>query len=212
MRNFKDEFFHFPVSTTFHPFKAYDSIKYENKGNLYVAIFYIVLTGILFSISYNATGFLVNDNNPTEYNGLTEFLGFVIPAFLLIIANWSVTTLMDGKGKFKEIIMVAGYSCFPFIIMYTVSIVYSNVMIMEEVYLYYLIINIGLLFSFFSMLIGLIMIHKYTLKEAILSILATVVGFIIIVFIIFLMMSLFLQIFDFFDVLMRELSQRVGGV
>ncbi len=212
MDKLKQELIDFPVACTFHPFKAYDSIKYENQGNTLVALFYIFLTGILFSISYNATGFIVNDNNPAEYNGVMEFLGFVLPVLLIIVANWSVTTLMNGKGKFREIIMIAGYGCFPFLIMYFIALLYSNVMILEEAYLYHLIINIGILFSGFSILIGVIMVHKYTLKEALYSLLATLVSFIIMLFIIFLMISLFLQISSFFTVFFRELSQKMGGL
>lgn len=212
MNKFKEEFFSYPNSLVFRPFRNYELIKREGKGNVWVAIFYIVLLGVIYSMAYNATGFLVNNNNAATYNGLLQFLGITVPIFLLIVSNWSVSTLMNGKGKLREITMVMGYSVYPFIWMYVLGIVYSNIMIADESYIYYLIINIGILLCAFSLLAGMIMIHEYTLKEALFTILCTIIAFIIILFIIFLMFSLYLQIADFVSTLSRELSQRIGGL
>lgn len=212
MSKVKEEVLKYPIALTFRPFRNYELIKIEGRGNVGVAIFYIVLIGIMYSLAYNATGFLVNNNNAVEYNGVAQFLGLVLPIILLIISNWSVTTLMNGKGKFREIIMVAGYSMFPMIVMYLIAIIFSNIMIADESYIYYLILAIGYLFSGFNILAGLIMIHEYSLKEAVYTIVLTLVAFIIILFIIFLMFSLFLQISDFITTLSRELSQRIGGM
>lgn len=212
MNKLKNEFFEYPNSLVFRPFRNYELIKLEGKGNVWVALFYILLLGVIYSLSYNATGFIVNDNNPVEYNGLMQFLGFVLPVLLLIVSNWSVSTLLNGKGKVKEITMVMGYSLYPFIWMYLLAIIYSNIMLIDESYIYYLIINIGILVSLFNMLAGLIIIHEYTLKEALATILYTIIAFIIILFIIFLMFSLYLQIADFVSTFSRELSQRIGGL
>lgn len=212
MSKIKEEILNFPIALTFRPFRNYEAIKLEGRGNVWVAILFIVIMGIIYSLAYNAIGFLVNDNNASEYNGVTQFLGLILPICLLIVSNWSVTTLMNGKGKFKEIIMVAGYSLFPMIIMYLVSIVFSNIMIADEAYIYYLMINIGALAVAFNILAGLIIIHQYTLKEAVYTIVLTIAAFIIILFVIFLMFSLFLQISDFISTLFREITQRLGGL
>ncbi len=211
MNKFKQEVFKYPNALTFRPFRNYELIKLEGRGNVWVAVCFICIMGLLYSLSYNATGFIVNDNNAIEYNGLGQFLGFVLPVALLIVSNWSVTTLMNGKGKIREITMVAGYCMYPLIIMYIIAMVYSNIMIFEETYLYYLLLNIGILFSAFNMLAGLIIVHEYSLKQALYSIFLTIVSFIIILFVIFLLFSLYLQIVDFIATFSRELSQRLGG-
>ncbi|MGO4843943.1 hypothetical protein AB4144_67850, partial [Rhizobiaceae sp. 2RAB30] len=49
----------------------------------------------------------------------------MLPFILFCVANWSLTTLMDGEGKFLEIITAVGYSLLPFIILYLPQVVFS---------------------------------------------------------------------------------------
>lgn len=207
-----DALFLFPTKIVFRPFRHYMEIKDENGGNLGVAFGYIVLISLFISYSYNATGFLVNSNNANDYNGVLEFLGVFSPVILLTISNWSVTVLFNGKGTYREIVMVAGYSLFPYLIASIIALIYSNIMVANEVYIYYLILNVGLFFTGLSILSGIVIIHEYSLRESLLTILYTIIAFIIILFLMFLMFSLFLQIQDFVITFTRELIQRLGGV
>lgn len=211
MNKFVYNVFKFPTQIVFRPFRYYMEIKDEGAGSLGVAILYIILLSLFASLSYNATGFLINDNNANDYNGLLEFLGVLSPIFLLTVSNWSVTVLLNGKGKYREIVMVAGYSVFPYLVTAFVALIFSNIMISDEAYIYHLIINIGLFFAGLNMLAGMIIIHEYSLREALLTIVFTIVAFVVILFLIFLMFSLLLQIQDFLMTFGRELLQRLGG-
>ncbi len=206
------QIFKFPTKLVFRPFRHYLEIKDQGAGNVAVAIGIIIVLSILSSLSYNATGFLVNDNNGSKYNGVLEFLGVFSPILLLTISNWSVTVLFNGKGTYREIVMVAGYSLFPYLVMSFIALIFSNIMIASEIYIYYLIINIGLFFTCLNILAGIVIIHEYSLREALLTIIFTIMAFIVILFLLFLMFSLLLQIYDFIVTFERELIMRLGGV
>lgn len=212
MNKFMYDVCKFPTKIVFRPFRHYMEIKDEGAGSLGVAIGILIVLSIFNSLSYNATGFLVNNNDANDYNGVIQFLGIFIPILLIAISNWSVTVLFNGKGTFREIIMVAGYAMFPYLVMSLIALIFSNMMIGDEIYIYNLIINIGVFFAALNVLAGLIIIHEYSLSEALLTIVFTVMAFIVILFLIFLTFSLLLQIQDFIVTFGRELIQRLGGV
>lgn len=212
MSKFMYQVFKFPTKIVFRPFRHYMEIKDEGAGNVGVAVGIIIVLSLFNSLSYNATGFLVNENNASDYNGLIQFFGVLAPIFLLTVSNWSVTVLFNGKGTYREIVMVAGYAMFPYLIMSIIALLFSNMMISDEAYLYFLIINIGVFFAALNILAGIVIIHEYSLSEALLTILFTIMAFIVILFLIFLTFSLLLQINDFIITFGRELIQRLGGV
>ena len=46
-------------------------------------------------------------------NSLQEIFSVILLLGLFTVGNWSVTTLMEGKGNFKEIVMVTGLCIIP---------------------------------------------------------------------------------------------------
>ncbi len=211
MNKFVYETVKFPIKIVFRPFRNYMEIKDEGAGSLLFAIAVIVALSLFASLSYNLTGFLVNNNNATDYNGIREFFGMMFPILLLAISNYSVTVLFNGKGTFREIMMVTGYSLYPYLVASIIALIFSNMMISNEIYMYFLIINIGVFFTGLNVLSGIIIIHEYSLREALLTIVFTIMAFIVILFIIFLTFSLFLQIDEFFATIFKELIQRIRG-
>ena len=212
LHNAKEQYISTPFSVMFRPFRSFEEMKTEGRGSYLVALSFIVIYSVIKVIEYNATGFIVNENNIQAFNGFIEFMGLFLPLILLISSNWSISTLTNGKGSFKEITMIVGYSIFPLIIASVIALIFSNVMIMPEAYIYSLILVIGFVFTAFNLLVGLIVMHDFTLGEAVKSILLSVVSFMIQIFVLLLLYSLLLQLIGFISVIGTEILQRLGGM
>ncbi|MGL5021047.1 MAG: Yip1 family protein [Mycoplasmatales bacterium] len=200
-----------PSFVVTRPFKGFSRVKDDKEGSWVAALILIIIFSSFSIVNYNTLGFIVNFNNPSSFNSLVLFFGSFGPILLFVISNWSVATITNGKGTFKEILMVAGYACFPIIISSIAANIYSNIMISEEIYLYFLIINIGSLLSLFVVLTGLITIHEYSLGDVVKNLLLSIVSLMVIMFILLLLFSLTLQFYDFIITFFREVTIRLGG-
>lgn len=75
---------------------------------------------------------LVNYNNPKEFNSLLQIVYVVLPVLFWSVANWSLTTLIDGEGKFSEIFTSTCFALTPLILIGIPWILLSNFISAEE--------------------------------------------------------------------------------
>lgn len=194
--------------TLFHPFDAFFEIKWRGKGSLLLATLIVILTGITSIMSYQYTGFIMNMNPLFKMNSVSLFILAVAPMFLFIVSNWSVSTLYNGKGKIKDLFMVIAYSLFPSLLFSLMTIFISNFVIMEEASLLYAFNSLGMAWFYYLAFCGLITVHEYTVKENIMTLLATVVAAIVIIFLCVLYFSLMEQMINFVMTFGQELLRR----
>lgn len=207
-KKFHDEVFRFPTYIMSHPVQGWQEFKQEKRGKMSVAITIILLYVVMRMLEYKYTGPVLNTHNPYLFNSITILIYGIMPPILLAVANWSVTTLMDGKGKMKEIFMMLCYSFFPIMIVGFLNIVISNFVTEDEAQ-FILILNIvGWALTVYMALTGLIGIHEYGLGKMLWSVIATVIATAIIAFIALLLFNLAEQIYSFFYSLYNELATR----
>lgn len=202
------EYIQFPTYILTHPFKGYEEFKRENRAKMSVSIVFIVLTIILQIIKFEYEGFLVNDRNINDLNSLAQIAYVIAPIVLCVFANWSITTLFDGKGTVKEIFMMISYSLFPLIITGFIGLILSNILSLDEIALYHLIIGLGQFLMGVMIFFGLINIHEYGLVKTILTVIATLVALMVILFIILLSFDLFQKVFGFIYTIYQEITLR----
>jgi hypothetical protein len=203
-----EDYIKFPLYILLHPIDGYRRFKEEKKAKMSVALVFLLFASILSVVQFQSTGFIVNFNNPQSMNSLRLIIYTVVPIALLSVANWSVTTLLDGKGKMKEIFMMLCYSLFPFIILGFVNVVFSNIITMEEAGFYGILAGVGTVLLGYMVFMGLLVLHEYGLFKTILTVLATGVAAAIILFLALLIFDLSQQIYGFFYSLYREVVTR----
>ena len=115
---------------------------------------------------------------------------------------------MDGKGKMKEIFMMACYSYFPVMILGFINIPLSNVITASEAQFIQLIQILAWTLTGFMALTGLISIHEYGLGKVLWSVILTIVATAIIVFLALLIFNLAEQIYGFLYSIYDEISTR----
>ncbi len=193
----------------FHPFDGFYEAKHRGKGSLKLATFFIVLFCIMKCVEYQYTGFVMNFNAIFAMNSFTIFISTLSIIILFIVANWTITTLFDGKGSLAEIYLVLGYSLVPMVISNIISVIVSNFIIMEEVILLRSFESIAVAWFVFLMVAGLCVIHEYRLFQNFVTLLATFVSALIIVFLFVLLISLLEQMVNFFITIIEESIRRL---
>jgi hypothetical protein len=131
-----------------------------------------------------------------------------MPFLLWCVANWSTTTLMDGEGKFGEIVMATGYAMFPVAVLYSAQTLLSNVITQQEAAFYYFLDTIAVIWLIWLMYIGMMTVHQYSPGKTVVTMILTLVVCGIILFIGLLFFSLIQQIVGFVQTIYKELVFR----
>lgn len=82
----------------FHPFKGFYEMKREKRGTMAAAFTIAALYTLVMIVKKAATGFIFSTVEITEINVFFTLLEILAPFVLFCIANWCLTTLMDGEG------------------------------------------------------------------------------------------------------------------
>ncbi len=202
------ELFQKPLYLMTHPIDGFDSFSREKTSKGWVANVYLVLMIITQVIAYNANGFLVNKNNPRDFNLLMSISLIVFPVVIVVIANWATTALMDGKGTMTQIYRVICYSFFPYVWFGLLASVISNVITLDEVVFFTFFQGLGAFLMGYMLFFGFLGIHEFGLFKTILMILFTVVAIAFILFIMLLFLSLLQQIWAFLSSVLDEFTRR----
>lgn len=204
----KQDFIKFPLHLIVHPFDGFWDMKYDGKGKVRVALFILALVVLAVILQNQFAGFLVNYNDPRDLNSITQLITIVFPFFLWCVSNWAITTLMDGEGKFKEIVMATGYALLPLALIYVPFTIASRFMVQEETAFYYLFNSIATIWFVALLFVGTMTVHQYTAFKTIITMVLTVIVMGIIVFLGTLVLSMMQQIYEFIVNVYRELIFR----
>lgn len=198
----------YPLYILTHPIQGFTDFKIEKKGKMWVSIVILLMYVLMEILAYQYEGIITNTNNPQKFNSIQILIYGVLPPIILAVTNWSVTTLLDGKGKMKEIFMMICYSLFPVTVFGFLNIILSNVMTLDEAQFITLINIIGWVLTGIMAFMGLVVIHEYGVGKTIWSIILTIVATLIIAFIALLVFDLVQQMYGFVYSLYKEITTR----
>lgn len=204
----RDEVIKFPAYILVHPLKGFEEFKRYGRGKLSIGVAFVIITVILNILKFQYSGFVVNDTNIRDLKSFAQVIYVVGAVIVVAVANWSVTTLFDGKGNLKYIFMMVCYCLYPYIWANLIGMVLSNVLATEEVMIYRLIIGIGWFLTGYLFFFGIISIHEYGLGQCLLTILFTLVAALIILFVGILVFDLFQKIYGFLYQIYQEITMR----
>lgn len=204
------ELFKFPFYLIVHPFNGFWDLKYERsrKANLILSMAILIMMIFTNVMSSQYSGFLVRLYNPAEMNSLMEVLYVVVPVLFWCVANWSLTTLMDGEGKFVEIFNSTCFALIPMILINFPWIWLSNVISLQETPFYSFSGSIAVCWSLYLLFVGNMTVHQFTPSKTIGTIVLSVVAMGFMAFICMLLLSLIQQIVSFFSILYQEIVLR----
>ena len=172
-----------------------------------------VLCGILITCLFGvailhrqATAFVFNENKLEELDIRMIFAITVIVFFAFVLSNRLVCTLFNGNGAVREIICVCAVSLIPMMLAMVLKIAISHFLSLDEGGLLTALMVIGIMWSVLLLLAGMRQIHEYDTKQAVLSVIFTVIGMMLMAFIGLLVYGLYNQIAAFFGAIIDEIS------
>lgn len=194
--------------TMTHPMDGFYWIRHKDKGSVGIAIVLVILFAMSFSANRLLASFVVNDVDPRSVDSLYELISVLIFFLLLCVSNWSVTCLMNGEGRMKDIAISIGYGTLPITAALLVATIVSKFIADDEQPFYFLIIGVGIAYGIILMLIGIMQVHNYTLGKTLVTLVLTFAALLIIVFLILLLFNMLGMVFNFFKSIYTEIIFR----
>jgi len=192
-----------------HPLDGFWDLTHEKRGSIAAANVIIALAVIVEVLRLTLTNFQFVTINMEYFNSLIVAMRILLPVGLWTVANWSLTTLMDGKGRMFEIYMTICYALTPYVIINVIMIILSQFITFEEGAIYWVLAGFAAIWTGLLILAGMMMVHDYSLLKTLGSSLLTVVGMGIMVFIFVIFFSLISDAFAYFVSLYKEIMFRL---
>jgi len=206
---FSKEKWSYMFYTISHPMDGYYWIRHRGYGSVPLAILMVILFSLSFTANRLLASFVVNDLDPRGVDVLYELLGVMSFYLLLCVSNWSITCLMNGEGRLKDIAIAIGYGTVPMTVVMVAATIISQVIADDEQAFYGILIGLGIAYGVIMMLMGIMQVHNYTLGKTLLTLLLTFVAALIIVFLLLLLSNLIGMVYNFFHSIYTELIFRV---
>ncbi len=191
-----------------HPSVGFYEIRHRERGSVLLALIYVILFSFSFSMNRINASFIVNDTDPRTVDSVNELMGVALLFLLLSVGNWSITCLMEGEGRFKDIITILGYSVLPMVLTVLPGTLISQFVAADEETFYYIFIAIGIAWSAILALIGIMTIHNYSMAKTLVTLVLTFLAVLVIIFILMMFGELISQVYNFFHNIYVELSFR----
>lgn len=197
-----------PFYVLLHPIDGCEQFKRRKITSLRVSFAVVFLWLVAKILSYKFTGFAFAINRSSEFNILVEIAVTFGIFVLFVLSNWVVSLLSDGKGSARDIIATVAYSMIPYVISQFIAVLLTNFLVPTESVFIEIVKIIGIIWTLVIMFLGLMTIHEYSVGKTIWSVILTLVGIIIIIFLIILLYSLLQQLIDFIRSVYKEILFR----
>ncbi len=195
----------YPFYNLLHPSVGMSEMRYNKKEFLPYALLSTFLWYASVVIMRQYEDYIFNNTNTNNIN-IFMILATTIGILLVgCIANWAITTLVEGKGTFKNIFIYASYALIPTTIANLIVTVLSQFMVQNEAVFVKTILIVAYAWTAMLMFMGMITVHQFTTKKAILMTLLTAVGMLVIVFLLMLLVVLYSQVSTFITTVSYEL-------
>lgn len=206
---FSKEKWSYMLYTISHPMDGYYWIRHRDYGSVPLAILMVILFSLSFTANRLLASFVVNDLDPRGVDMLYELMGVLAFYLLLCVSNWSITCLMNGEGRMKDIAIAIGYGTVPMTFVMVVSTIISQFIADDEQAFYGILLGVGIAYGVIMMLMGIMQVHNYTLGKTLLTLILTFLAALIIIFLLLLLSNLLGMVYNFFYSIYTELIFRV---
>jgi hypothetical protein len=173
----------YALHIAFHPFDGFWDLKYEGRGNAYSATVILIVACSSYVFLRQYTGFIFNWSDLTKLNIYSEFASVLTPFFLWCIINWSLTTLMEGKGGVKDIYIASCYALTPLALINFPVTILGNFVTLEEGGFVYFFMTVGIVWMGALLFLGTMVTHHYSGVKTVYTSVLTCAGIIIAIFV-----------------------------
>lgn len=201
--------FKYPFYIIFHPFDGFQELKYNKKGSLPYAVFFVLLWYVSEIISRGATDFAFNSYRVDQIDIRTVALMTIAMFVVAVISNWCFSTFMDGKGTLSDIFIAGAYCLIPMIASSLLCTILSRGLVIDEGAFLKAIEIVGILWSAFMIIAAVQEVHDFSFRQTVAMIFLTLLGIVVMLFLGFLVYSLVQQVIMFVVNVSYELIYRI---
>ncbi|HWT75936.1 MAG TPA: Yip1 family protein [Mobilitalea sp.] len=202
----------YPLYILVHPVDGFQELKNNKKYSLKVANIILAVWVLLKILDWGYVDFdFTSDRHLGEPVQLQQILLTSIVIFTMAaVSNWCFTTLMDGKGKFVEIWITCAYALLPYEMLGITRVILTYFLVRKEegIFLDYM-NTVGVIWSMLLIFLALHVIHDYTAAKTIASIALTIIGVLIMLFLVVLVSGLASQVYSFVVTIFFEIRLRM---
>jgi tetratricopeptide (TPR) repeat protein len=195
--------------TMTQPVDQFEQIKMKKRGSYGAAFILIVLLFSAYVFNITSKSFIFQFTPVEDLDFIAIIIGFFSLFGAVIISNFLDTSINDGEGDFRSIIMLFSFSVMPAIIGLVFSTFLSYVLTYNEIFFLDLIQNGSIVYSGILVLIGMVEIHNYTLKQLMKSVTVTLMFLLVFITVLLLMTLVWEQVFSFIADLIGEMVRNV---
>ena len=194
----------------FHPFDGFWDLVHEKRGSLAAAHTFLALFLLTYVLKLMLTNFQFI-SAPIQYINIYErCLSLLFPFLVLCLANWSLSTLFDGKGHFKDIYMAMCYALVPYVLIQLPLILVSNMISYDEAAFYTVLMSVSLIWCLLLAFVGLMEVHDYGPGKTLVFLFFTIFGALVILFLVLVFFSLLSDAAGYFVSMYREIAFRLN--
>lgn len=193
----------------FHPFDGFWCMKRENQGSLPYALGLVGLWLLTNVLTKQATGFLFTGNALSTVDLMAEIRNLLIIFVLFTVGNWSVTTLMGGEGRYRDIVMLFGYASLPNSLIGLPLCFVTNVLTYAEAAYVSILQTVAVGWFLFLLFFGLMTIHQYSVGKTVWTVVLTIVAMAILIFVAMVFMELLAGMTGFVSAVFQEFMTRM---
>lgn len=191
------------------PADSFYYIKKNLRGSLAFALLLYVWVIVVRILSLYLTGFVFSPYaSPAWIPVETELVYAVLPILLWNTANYLVSTISDGEGRLRDVIIGSAYSLFPYALFGLPIALLSNLLTLNEIFIYNF--SIQLMWAWTGLMVFIMVkeIHNYSLSETVRNILTTLFTMAMFLLTGYILYVLFNQLYEFVLAIIQEVGLR----
>jgi len=191
-----------------HPMEGLEEMRFNKRGSMLIANLILCAFFITTIISQQYTGFIFNGYRPENLNIITVFMMTFALFGLWVVSNMAVCTLNDGEGTFSDVWINSAYALVPYILFTLLGVLISNFVVQRESVFFTAMPTIGLLWSGALLFLALRTAHQFTMGKTVGSVILTLIGMLIVVFMLLLTFALVQKMIGFITTIYSEIRYR----
>jgi len=191
------------------PVDSFYYIKQNLRGSLLFAGLLYVWVVVARLLSLYLTGFVFSPYpDPSWIPVETEILYAVLPLLLWNAANYLVSTISDGEGRLRHVIIGSAYSLFPYALFAVPIALLSNLLTLNEIFIYTFSTQLMWAWTGLMLVIMVKEIHNYSVSETVRNILTTLFTMAMFLLTGYILYVLFNQLYEFILAIIQEVGLR----
>lgn len=191
------------------PADSFYYIKRDLRGSLRFAALLYLWVIIVRVLSLYVMNFPFSRyTSPAQIHAENEVAMLMVFLVLWNVANYLVSTISDGEGRVRDVVIGTAYSLFPYALFMLPIALLSNVLTLNEVFLVTFSQQVILAWTGLMLFIMVKEVHNYSFSETVRNILTTLFTMGVLALTVYILYLLFGQLFDFVRAIVQEIGLR----